>query len=653
MLSDACPVDSYYRDIESFKNESEGNESQWFVDVVSQYAFTVRKILHEYDFSIAGVVCDVGQRSHYPHWDGSQKNIGKSSLFGSKGILPQLSCDQRLDSTMFTLTTLTLSQVPAAQRAELETNTITVGCTNTTRCWSLYLRGLMELDEVKVSGDLMRLWKGQGEARENKTLFKARGFFEQALICVGSSVTDLKRKAQRSLALALGPTDRSSLLSVAASDLIHQSLNEATSRRLSNLCLDQCGLMSTKSIQVVNDVKAGLPNIFTFLAVVSCPTGEVLLDIVDRTRELKTCCLFPTDSEHVADSLLRPLHELLASSDKQLGECMTIDREDAEAKRRWRRDRRVMDESFLHFMTRASDLFASANLPSHCGDILFDYMRSACGNLSSRFDEVAMNENGKSLEDANPCMILLLDEKLQKFPFESLDFLESKPMCRLPSLLFAHEVWQRNTREGNLLNIHPNSVTYILNPEGDLSDTEERLLPALESVGTDHWTAYVNEKPQPGALEAALSQKNSLLMYFGHGGGERIISKDQLANLGSRPNGIQSSVILMGCSSGELQSPNQDQASFSPRSFHFEPDGLVLRYLLHGAPCIVGNLWDVTDRDIDIFTQTMLRSMFNGEMSIPESLTSARADCKFRYLTGASPVCYGLPASVRRSWSDR
>jgi separase len=62
----------------------------------------------------------------------------------------------------------------------------------------------------------------------------------------------------------------------------------------------------------------------------------------------------------------------------------------------------------------------------------------------------------------------------------------------------------------------------------------------------------------------------------------------------------KSAVILMGCSSGRLVSVNRKQSqSLEPMPMHYEPEGIALSYLCAGAPCVVGNLWDVTDHDID------------------------------------------------------
>jgi separase len=94
----------------------------------------------------------------------------------------------------------------------------------------------------------------------------------------------------------------------------------------------------------------------------------------------------------------------------------------------------------------------------------------------------------------------------------------------------------------------------------------------------------------------------------------------------------------MGCSSVALQE-NGD----------YEPIGTVLSYLLAGSPCVVGNLWNVTDKDCDRFTKALLEDWFKGGESITECIIRAREECKFKYLMGAATVCYGLPAYVNKT----
>ena len=95
-----------------------------------------------------------------------------------------------------------------------------------------------------------------------------------------------------------------------------------------------------------------------------------------------------------------------------------------------------------------------------------------------------------------------------------------------------------------------------------------------------------------------------------------------------------------------------------------------------GCPAAVANLWDVTDKDIDRFSQAVLTSWISGSSSggsssggsgssggsargssaseaapagsvdMSVAVAAARAVCKLPHLVGAAPVCYGLPARM-------
>ncbi|KAI9221059.1 peptidase family C50-domain-containing protein, partial [Blastocladiella britannica] len=131
--------------------------------------------------------------------------------------------------------------------------------------------------------------------------------------------------------------------------------------------------------------------------------------------------------------------------------------------------------------------------------------------------------------------------------------------------------------------------------------------------------------------------------YFGHGAGETIAPSKRLLRLPHTP----SVAFLMGCSSGKLSAPGD-----------FDPMGTALTYL-GGSTCVVGNLWDVTDRDIDRFALSALgrwglvAPSFNDDddqeavsnqvaPDLAAAVASARGDCKFAYLIGAAPVVYGV-----------
>lgn len=76
------------------------------------------------------------------------------------------------------------------------------------------------------------------------------------------------------------------------------------------------------------------------------------------------------------------------------------------------------------------------------------------------------------------------------------------------------------------------------------------------------------------------------------------------------------------------------------------------------SPTLVANLWDVTDKDIDKFSQSVFDKLQlsasgikqwgvrQGEyvpISVVNAVAQSRDSCKLKYLTGAAPVVYGTP----------
>jgi hypothetical protein len=115
----------------------------------------------------------------------------------------------------------------------------------------------------------------------------------------------------------------------------------------------------------------------------------------------------------------------------------------------------------------------------------------------------------------------------------------------------------------------------------------------------------------------------------------------------------------MGCSSGLLQ-----------RAGAFEPTGIAISYILSGwyihfsgidlrlsSPALVANLWDVTDKDTDAYTEVLLQNWFTAmkEKPLSQVASSSRSVCKLTYLNGAAPICYGVPVYLSnppRGWQN-
>ena len=143
-----------------------------------------------------------------------------------------------------------------------------------------------------------------------------------------------------------------------------------------------------------------------------------------------------------------------------------------------------------------------------------------------------------------------------------------------------------------------------------------------------------------------LHQNADLFLYCGHGSGDKFIDSYKL-----RHNKIPCS-MLWGCSSGKLIT----------HGIH-DPVGTALNYLLGGARFVIGNLWDVTDRDIDKYSINCMSLTFpndnqndvnnenqnENQSNVVEAVQKSRDVCKLKYIVGSSPVIYGIKVDITHS----
>ncbi|KAH8723892.1 peptidase family C50-domain-containing protein [Phaeosphaeriaceae sp. PMI808] len=198
-------------------------------------------------------------------------------------------------------------------------------------------------------------------------------------------------------------------------------------------------------------------------------------------------------------------------------------------------------------------------------------------------------------------MILILDNNLHGFPWESLPCLEKLSISRLPSLAALRERLsaarasfdQQNLTPGHHIQAEAGGAS-ILNPSGDLSHTLKTLKPRLDEL-QGSWTHIANRAPSEKEFEDSLREKD-LLLYFGHGSGAQFVRSKTVRRLypGQQDECNKqpgcATTFLFGCSSVHLT-----------ENGIYEPSGMLTSYLTAGAPAVVGMLWDVTDKDCDRF----------------------------------------------------
>ncbi|XP_077429763.1 separin [Vanacampus margaritifer] len=234
-----------------------------------------------------------------------------------------------------------------------------------------------------------------------------------------------------------------------------------------------------------------------------------------------------------------------------------------------------------------------------------------------------------------PCghVVLILDKYLQRLPWESMSILRFRSVSRMPSLqsLIGLSI-QKDSDPQSILKhgVNMKNTFYLLDPDDNLKNSKEQFKEWLSSK--PGWDGVCGHAPKPGQLEEAVATKD-LYIYMGHGAGARFLDSHTVL---MRP--MRAASLLVGCSSAAL-AVRGDQ----------EGEGIILSYLIAGCPFILGNLWNVTDRDIDRFTKALLESWFSAESgsALLNCMGPSRQATYLKHLIGAAPVVYGLPIQLR------
>jgi separase len=565
---------------------------------------------------------------------------------------------------------------------------------------ALYYAGLIELGRARRSGELARLWDGYsnlnttevgGVTNDQECVTKARSHLTSLLRFLGPASDRLTREALRSLCLTLGPHSQE------AAELIHTSIGGSVrlsiARRIENSNALIAQSESTDKMNVASLLRALdfpfadadrekevkrifqrleslLPTDWRVIACALCPTGELLISSLSANDlgNLKpfTVCMFPESGEggdyvvSAYESILTPLDRIIDASQGQLQSNTAQD----VLPREWWSMRTDLDHRLQELICRVEQGWFGSEAAQLAilgvGGMNNSHFHV---NLASKFEAAVAHDEEQLSVATSPsgsCLLLILDENLQRFPFEGMSCFQGLAICRQPSIPFLVaklvELSGGNQFEYQAALADLDRVSYILDPESNLPGTVKRLQPFLDELEQKlevKWESVVGEAPSKDFFERSVSQHEGVLLYFGHGNGQSHFSKSDVERLvgslesDSSERRVRSSIILMGCSSGRLESVNRRGSRLADRELpiYHEPEGLALCYLSCGASCVVGNLWDVTDRDIDAFAVNMLDrfSCDNAGVSLAECVAHARSACKLRYMTGCAPVCYGVP----------
>lgn len=311
----------------------------------------------------------------------------------------------------------------------------------------------------------------------------------------------------------------------------------------------------------------------------------------------------------------------------------------SELQRVWRR---ALGIEMLNFSDTITELYFNL---TPCGNELLetgplnDLIAYTASELGADINVKKMNTDLKKIyparrkESDHQHLILVPSHACSEFPWESLSFLRSKSISRVPSVNILFDLLSQPPAD--LPSVH--NRYYVLNPGGDLKKTELRFKSIFSEMPRTRGIA--GHAPEEEELIQSLF-KSDFFFYAGHGGGEQYMRMTQLVKKSFNENVKLPPAILMGCSSGALQKHGK-----------LEPSSNIMTWLMCGSPMTVSNLWDITDKDIDAFSsQALQRWGLIGDLSersnIARAVAESRDTCVLKYLNGAAPIVHGLPIRI-------
>lgn len=207
-------------------------------------------------------------------------------------------------------------------------------------------------------------------------------------------------------------------------------------------------------------------------------------------------------------------------------------------------------------------------------------------DLRAALEEHAARCRGKVSTPPDAHTFLVLDKNVAGIPWESLPVLRGRSISRIPSVDFLLDRVQfckqmEGTQEPvDRTTVDPRKVYYVLNPSGDLQNTEGRFLPWLKDMASVGWEGIVGRAPSELQLSNALTRKDLVMYasaslfliftrclalscsYFGHGGAEQYIRSHKLRHLPRC-----AATMLWGCSSGALKEMGDFDRTGTPYNY--------------------------------------------------------------------------------------
>ncbi|XP_072934655.1 separin [Epargyreus clarus] len=181
-------------------------------------------------------------------------------------------------------------------------------------------------------------------------------------------------------------------------------------------------------------------------------------------------------------------------------------------------------------------------------------------------------------------VILIVDEMLDTFPWESLPILNHQPVCRMENIHFLYALYKIHEKDivDGYFTTKADVGRYIINPEKNLERMELRMS-SFVRYWCGGWSGYIGEPPPPDRFLSYLADAD-VFLYCGHGDGCQFAGGGGVAAARGR-----ALALLSGCGSVRLaRAPGRAPPSAAHHHLH-----------VAGCPMVIGMLWEVTDLEVD------------------------------------------------------
>ncbi|CAB79252.1 putative protein [Arabidopsis thaliana] len=244
-------------------------------------------------------------------------------------------------------------------------------------------------------------------------------------------------------------------------------------------------------------------------------------------------------------------------------------------------------------------------------------------------------------------IILVLDPEVQMLPWENIPILRKQEVYRMPSVGCISAVLKKRSLQGEPAKSHvasfplidPLDSFYLLNPGGDLTDTQ---------VTFESWFRDQNFEGKAGSEPSAIEltealETHDLFLYFGHGSGGSPAIVATLWDVTDRDIDRFGKALLEAWLQERSDSSSEGGCS-QCESLANDLAAMTLKGTKRSRKPSSRN----KPAQSDVDGSGKIECNHKHRRKIGSFIAAARDACNLQYLIGAAPVCYGVPTGITR-----